>query len=203
MSIETIASFSHDLDISFILISGSIGEEAAIDALHRGASDYILKDRSKRLGQAVRRTLDSRRYRKEKERAEADLKRRLAELEVLFKVSTSLRYLENLDEILKALLDQTLAAIDIDAGAIWLQKHDQSELYLASAQGWYKGLDHFTYQPNESMVGYFYKNDKPYKSEEFVKDSRLSPRALNVAPPGWGGVMIPIHSHKEKLGCSI
>lgn len=35
-----------DLHIPFILVSGSIGEEAAIDALHRGASDYILKDRS-------------------------------------------------------------------------------------------------------------------------------------------------------------
>ena len=187
-------------DIPLILVSGSIGEEAAIDALHRGASDYILKDRSKRLGQAVRHILDSRRYRKEKESAEADLKRRLAELEVLFKMSTSLRYLESLDEILKALLDQTLAAIDTDAGAIWLQKHDQSELYLASAQGWYTGLDNFTYKPNESMVGYVYQNDKPYKSEEFVKDSRLSPRAFNVAPTGWGGVMIPIHSHKEKIG---
>jgi len=33
------------LDIPFILVSGSIGEEAAINALHLGASDYILKDR--------------------------------------------------------------------------------------------------------------------------------------------------------------
>ena len=188
------------LDIPFILISGSIGEEAAIDALHQGASDYILKDRSKRLGQAVRRTLDSRRYRKEKEHAEADLKRRLAELEVLFKMSTSLRYLENLDEILKAMLDQILTAIDTDAGAIWLNKHDQGELYLASAKGWYTGLDNVIIKFNESIVGYTYKHDKPYKSVEFVRDNKLSAKALDLTPPGWGGAMIPIHSHKEKIG---
>ena len=44
-------------DLPFILVSGSIGEEAAIDALHRGADDYIFKDRMGRLGPAVRRAL--------------------------------------------------------------------------------------------------------------------------------------------------
>lgn len=44
-------------DIPFIILSGSIGEEAAIDALHQGASDYVLKDRPARLGEAVRRAL--------------------------------------------------------------------------------------------------------------------------------------------------
>ena len=188
------------LDIPFILISGSIGEEAAIDALHQGASDYILKDRSKRLGQAVRRTLDSRRYQQEKEHAEADLKRRLAELEVLYKMSTSLRYLESLDEILKTMLDQILAAINTNAGAIWLKKHDQDELYLASAQGWYTGLDNLIVKPKDSIVGYTYVKDKPYRCEEFVQDNKLSASSLNVTPPGWGGAMIPIHSHKERIG---
>lgn len=188
------------LDIPFILISGSIGEEAAIDALHQGASDYILKDRSKRLGQAVRRTLDSRRYRKEKERAETDLKRRLAELEVLYTMSTSLRYLESLDEILTAMLDQILAAIDTDAGAIWLKKYDQDKLYLASSQGWYTGLNNFTIKSDESIVGYTYNKDQPYSCAEYVKDNKLSARALKVTPPGWGGALIPIYSHKEKIG---
>jgi DNA-binding response OmpR family regulator len=41
------------LDIPFIVVSGSIGEETAIDALRRGADDYVLKDRPARLGQAV------------------------------------------------------------------------------------------------------------------------------------------------------
>ena len=120
------------LDVPFILVSGSIGEEAAIDALHRGASDYILKDRSRRLGQAVRRILDSKRYQREKEFAETELQSRLAELEVLYSISTSLRYLDRLDDLLKTLLNQTLAAINCDSGAIWLKKFDRCELYLAS-----------------------------------------------------------------------
>ncbi len=52
---------SRSTDLPFILVSGSIGEEAAVDALRAGADDYILKDRMARLGPAVRRALDARR----------------------------------------------------------------------------------------------------------------------------------------------
>jgi PAS domain S-box-containing protein len=58
------------LDVPFIIISGNIGEEAAVDALHQGASDYLLKDRLERLGQAVRHALKERDLRLENEQAE-------------------------------------------------------------------------------------------------------------------------------------
>lgn len=41
-----------------ILISGKLGEEAAVQSLHSGAVDYILKDNLQRLGSAVTRALD-------------------------------------------------------------------------------------------------------------------------------------------------
>jgi len=47
------------LDVPFIVVSGSIGEELAVEALKNGAADYLLKDRLARLGQAVQRALDA------------------------------------------------------------------------------------------------------------------------------------------------
>jgi diguanylate cyclase (GGDEF)-like protein/PAS domain S-box-containing protein len=44
-------------DIPFIFLSGTIGEERAIEALRRGAIDYVLKTNPKRLAPAVRRAL--------------------------------------------------------------------------------------------------------------------------------------------------
>ena len=41
------------VDSSFIVVSGSIGDEAAAECIKRGASDYVLKDRIGRLPQAV------------------------------------------------------------------------------------------------------------------------------------------------------
>lgn len=44
-------------DTPFIFVSGTIGEERAVEALKRGATDYVLKDRLERLVPVVRRAL--------------------------------------------------------------------------------------------------------------------------------------------------
>ena len=47
----------HDSDIPFIIVSGTIGEDAAVDAMRAGAHDYVLKHNLRRLGPAVEREL--------------------------------------------------------------------------------------------------------------------------------------------------
>lgn len=42
-------------DIPFIIVSGTIGEEAAVDLMRAGASDYVLKSKTSRLMHAIRR----------------------------------------------------------------------------------------------------------------------------------------------------
>jgi two-component system cell cycle sensor histidine kinase/response regulator CckA len=45
------------LDLPFIIVSGTVGEESAVEAMRAGARDYVLKDRLSRLGPAVEREL--------------------------------------------------------------------------------------------------------------------------------------------------
>ena len=45
-------------ELPFIFVSGKIGEEAAIELLRQGATDYVLKHRLSRLAPAVRRALE-------------------------------------------------------------------------------------------------------------------------------------------------
>jgi two-component system cell cycle sensor histidine kinase/response regulator CckA len=45
-------------DKPFIFLSGTIGEERAVEALKRGAADYVIKDRPARLVPAIRQALD-------------------------------------------------------------------------------------------------------------------------------------------------
>jgi diguanylate cyclase (GGDEF)-like protein len=47
----------HSPELPFIFVSGTLGEEAAIDSLKAGATDYVLKGRLSRLVPAVRRAL--------------------------------------------------------------------------------------------------------------------------------------------------
>jgi PAS domain S-box-containing protein len=54
-----------NLDIPFIVVSGAIGEDTAVAMMRQGASDYLLKDRLKRLGSSVRRALANKALREE------------------------------------------------------------------------------------------------------------------------------------------
>ena len=47
----------HAPEIPFIFVSGTIGEEIAIESLRNGATDYVLKDRLSRLVPAVKRAI--------------------------------------------------------------------------------------------------------------------------------------------------
>jgi len=61
---------AHRLDTPLIVVSGSIGEDAAVQLLQRGAADYLLKDRLARLDTAVRRAVDEHRLKQEKKDTE-------------------------------------------------------------------------------------------------------------------------------------
>ncbi len=59
----------------FILVTGAVSEEFAVDILHKGADDYVLKDNLQRLPAAIERALQKKKVILEKEQAEADLKK--------------------------------------------------------------------------------------------------------------------------------
>jgi two-component system sensor histidine kinase UhpB len=61
------------LDIPFIIVSGKIGEETAVQAMKAGAHDYIMKDNLARLIPAIQRELKESAVRKERRLAEGAL----------------------------------------------------------------------------------------------------------------------------------
>jgi PAS domain S-box-containing protein len=62
-------------DLPFIFVSGSLGEEVAIEAVKTGATDYVVKSRLSRLVPAVRRALREARERAERKRVEEAFRR--------------------------------------------------------------------------------------------------------------------------------
>jgi PAS domain S-box-containing protein len=78
-------------DIPFILVTGTLGEESAVELIKQGVADYILKDRLARLPSAIRRALQEKTARDERERA--------------------MQSLRESEERLRLLLDSTVEAI--------------------------------------------------------------------------------------------
>lgn len=62
-----------NLDVPFIIVSGCLDEQGAVECMKRGATDYLLKDRLARLGQAVRHALDGKRVRDDRRMVEEQL----------------------------------------------------------------------------------------------------------------------------------
>jgi signal transduction histidine kinase len=60
-------------DVPFIFVTGSLGEEVAIETLKKGATDYVLKHRLARLAPSVHRAMREAEVRRERRRAEERL----------------------------------------------------------------------------------------------------------------------------------
>jgi PAS domain S-box-containing protein len=60
------------LDVPLIIVSDSVGEDLAVQAIQQGAADYLRKDRLKRLGRAVTQALELRRLRQAHRKAEQE-----------------------------------------------------------------------------------------------------------------------------------
>jgi two-component system, cell cycle sensor histidine kinase and response regulator CckA len=76
-------------DIPFIFVSGTMGEDAVIESMVRGATDYVLKGRLSRLVPATQRALLEAESRRERKRAEVALKESKEKYQSLFEKNLS------------------------------------------------------------------------------------------------------------------
>lgn len=65
----------HDIDLPFIFVSGTIGENTAVQAMKSGAQDYVMKGNLSRLAPAVARELEEAQQRRERRQAEERLRK--------------------------------------------------------------------------------------------------------------------------------
>ncbi|MGE5372564.1 MAG: response regulator [Solirubrobacterales bacterium] len=65
----------HDAELPFIIVSGYLGEEAAVEAMKSGCQDYVLKNNLQRLVPAVQREMKETSHRKSKQLMEREMSR--------------------------------------------------------------------------------------------------------------------------------
>ena len=121
---------SHAAAPPFILLSGAIGEPAAVSAIKMGISDYLAKDDLGRLGQVIRRAIEVAEVRKAKEIADAELaesEKRLAQFNEHLQVTIE----QERASISREIHDDiggALAAIRFDLS--WIGRHTRDERTL-------------------------------------------------------------------------
>ncbi len=78
---------SSGLTIPFILVTGTLGDELAIECIKAGANDYVLKDHLERLPIVVERALEEHKVREERDRAEHELRASEEQYRLLFEAN--------------------------------------------------------------------------------------------------------------------
>ena len=119
------------LDIPFILVSGEIGEDTAVEAMRNGASDYLLKNNLARLVPALLHAVEATETRRARVRADRELdesKQRLRELAQHLQTSIE----QERAAIAREIHDDvggSLTALKFDLA--WIARHTDSPEVLA------------------------------------------------------------------------
>jgi formate hydrogenlyase transcriptional activator len=126
----------------FVFVSGTLGEELAIETLKQGATDYVLKQRLARLAPAVRRALREAEERAARRHAEAALRRAHDELELWLKERTTLleinnAIITNLDRpsLFKAITQSLCQILPFDRAVLMLHDPERDVLRVAALEG--------------------------------------------------------------------
>jgi len=121
---------ARDVDVPFILVSGEIGEDTAVEAMRNGASDYLLKNNLARLVPALLHAIEATETRRARVQADRELdasKQRLRELA---------QHLQNSIEQERAAISReihddvggSLTALKFDLA--WIARHSDSAAVL-------------------------------------------------------------------------
>jgi PAS domain S-box-containing protein len=111
-----------DLKIPLIIVSGTIGEEVAVECMKSGATDYVLKDNLSRLGPVVKRALEEMKiYRKSKQTEEA-LRESEERYRVLFETAKDAIFVS----------DETGRFVDVNQAACEFLGYSREELLKLS-----------------------------------------------------------------------
>ncbi|MBI2540370.1 MAG: hybrid sensor histidine kinase/response regulator [Deltaproteobacteria bacterium] len=123
------------LDVPFIFVSGTIGEDTAVAAMKAGAHDYIMKGNLKRLVPAVQRELREAETRHQQRQVEEKIRRQQERVRALHQIDLAIISTLELHSVLKLLLEKLdLFLPDFVASAVRLLDKEHGVLELAACR---------------------------------------------------------------------
>ena len=128
-----------------------------------------------------------------------ETRRRLFELEIMNRISSTLRTSTTEEQMLPDLLQDTLEAISSTSGAIWLSGNSSSNKNLFVSEGWLSEANDL-FNNHESLFEKFLKIENPLYIPNFINDERLPIEFRKLSPSGWSGTGFPIRTSNEFIG---
>ena len=143
------------LDLPFIFVSGTIGEDVAVAAMRAGASDYVLKDKLKRLVPAIERELRDAEVRRERQRAQEVVLERTRIAVLSSDLGVALTGVAALRATLVRCTSALVRHLDVIGACIWTFSESAQALELQAGSGLSPALSaaYATVSLDDPMIG--------------------------------------------------
>jgi len=172
-----------DEDALVILMTGYASLESAISAINQGAYDYLMKPiEFPELKLTIQRALEKRRAGKDRikllnelKKKNLELKKKVAELDALYKAGMSLSTTEDLNVLLNKIVSLATKVIEAKSGSIMLIQRTENVLTIEAAIGLSPDIvKHTRLESGSSIAGYVAQKGTPLIVEDIKKDPRFS-----------------------------
>jgi CheY-like chemotaxis protein len=173
------ANYGH---LPFIMLTGELGEDRAIETIKRGATDYVLKGNLARLVPSIERALREARAEAERIRAEMELlglkdrlARELADMHRLHGLSTRLLRGARLDSMLQLVLEACVELLAAEKGTVQTHDEPSRSLIMKGQVGFSSDiLKHFaTVQQGQGICGLALEKQARVIAEDVHADDRF------------------------------
>ena len=163
---------ARDLDTPFIFVSGTIGEDVAVEAMKAGAQDFLTKGNLKRLIPAIQRELRDTEVRRERRRAQTALLERARLAELTSEVGLALTRGAGLRETLQLCVEALVRHLDVAFARIWTLDDATSTLELQASAGMYTHVDgpHGRVSLGQYKIGLIAQQRRPHLTNQVVGD---------------------------------
>src|SRR6266550_3734661 len=163
---------ARDLDTPFIFVSGTIGEDVAVEAMKAGAQDFLAKGNLRRLIPAIQRELRDTEVRRERRRAQTALLERARLAELTSDVGIALTRGAGLRETLQLCVEALVRHLDVAFARIWTLDDATSMLELQASAGMYTHVDgpHGRVPLGQYKIGLIAQQRRPHLTNEVVGD---------------------------------
>src|SRR5213594_2520150 len=159
---------ARDLDTPFIFVSGTIGEDVAVEAMKAGAQDFLTKGNLRRLIPAIQRGLRDTEARRERRRAQTALLERARLAELTSEVGSALTRGEGLRETLQLCAEALVRHLDVALARIWILHEATGILALEASAGMYTQID-----GPHGTIGLIAQQLRPHLTNQVVGDPQL------------------------------
>src|SRR5205809_1567925 len=159
---------ARDPDTPFIFVSGTIGEDVAVEAMKAGAQDFLTKGNLRRLIPAIQRELRDTEVRRERRRAQTALLERARLAELTSDVGSALTRGEALRETLQLCAEALVRHLDVALARIWIRDEAAGTLELQASAGMSTPID-----GPHGTIGLIAQQRRPHLTNQVVGDPQL------------------------------